>query len=107
MIYVNKYAIFPSATFKRELKEIIYYFKQKLKEPIIAKNFYKNVIKEINSLEFMPERHIKITYYKDKKRNLHRLLIYNYVIIYEVDNSTQQVFILHIFHNTQNYLNQI
>lgn len=92
MIYINKYAIFPSATFKIELKEIIYYFKQKLKEPIIANNLYKKIIKEINSLEFMPERHIKITDYKDKKRNLHRLLIYNYVIIYEVVNDTRSSF---------------
>lgn len=92
MIYINKYAIHPSNTFKRELKEILYYFKQKLKDPMIAKNFYKNVIKEINSLEFMPERHIKITNYKDKNRNLHRLLIYNYVIIYEVENDTRSSF---------------
>lgn len=86
MIYINKYVIFSSATFKKELKEIIYYFKQRLKEPMLAKNFYKNIIKETNSLEFMPERYIKITNYKDKNRNLHRLLTYNYIIIYEVDN---------------------
>ena len=92
MIYLNKYIIRPSPSFENELQETYLYIKFKLKEPITAKRIYKTIKKEIYSLQYFPERHIKITDYKDKKRNLHRLLIYNYVIIYEVVNDTRASF---------------
>ena len=90
MIYINKYIIKPSPSFENELQETYLYIKFKLKEPITAKRIYKTVKKEIYSLQYFPERHIKITNYKDKVRNLHRLLIYNYIIIYEVDNNKRR-----------------
>lgn len=89
MIYLNKYHILLTATFKEELEEIIYYIKYKLKEPLIAKKFYKNVIKEINSLEFMPERYNKIEGIYDNAKTLRKILLNNYLIIYEVKNNTR------------------
>lgn len=107
MSYNNKYQVFPTDTFKEELGDIIYYIKRKLKEPLIAKRLYQNVIKQINSLNFMPERYDRIEYPYDITRILRKTFVNNYIIIYEVKNNTCQVFILHIFHNTQNYFNQL
>lgn len=82
----KKYKVFLTSTFKEEFKEIIYYIKHRLKEPIIAKKFYKKIIYEIKSLEFMPERSniIKETYHETIA--LRKIFIDNYVIIYEVKN---------------------
>lgn len=87
MTYSKQYTVLPTATFKEELEEIIYYLKYKLKEPIIAKKFYKIVIKKINSLEFMPERYNKIEQVYGKTRNLRKTSLGNYIIIYEVNNT--------------------
>lgn len=57
IILNNTYIIQPTATFKEELEQIIYYIKYNLKEPSIAINFYKKVIREVSSLKFMPERY--------------------------------------------------
>lgn len=88
MIY-HKYYIRPTTTFKEELEDIIYYIKQKLKEPLIAKKFYKSVIKEIKSLESMPERYEKLKEVYNKTRILRKTFVSNYIIIYEIDNNTR------------------
>lgn len=107
MVLINRYTILPTASFKKELNEIVYYLKNKLEEPKIAKRFYKNVIKNMNSLSFMPERYKRIEEVYNRKKNLRRMLVNNYVIIYEVKKDISQVFILHIFHGSQNYLEKL
>ncbi|MBO5478940.1 MAG: type II toxin-antitoxin system RelE/ParE family toxin [Clostridia bacterium] len=89
MIYLNKYHILPTVTFKEELEEIIYYVKRKLKEPLVAKRFYNDVIKEINSLAFMPDRCKQIEGMHDETRILRKTSVNNYIIIYEVNNNTR------------------
>lgn len=88
----NKYQVFPTDTFKEELGNIIYYIKRKLKEPLVAKRLYQNFIKQINSLNFMPERYDRIEYPYDTKRTLRKVLVNNYIIIYEVKNDTRSSF---------------
>lgn len=88
----KKYIVLPTSTFKEELKNITSYFKYNLKEPLLAKRFYKNVSNKIKSLEFMPEKHTIISNFKNNSKLLRKLLIDNYVIIYEVINDTRTSF---------------
>lgn len=85
----NKYTVLPTSTFKEEFKEIIYYIKHKLKEPLTAKRFYKKVINEIKSLKFMPEKYKAIEERYNKSKILRKTSVNNYVIIYEVNNYTR------------------
>lgn len=86
----NNYTILPTSTFKQELEEIMYYITHKLKEPLVAKRFYKKVVNEIKSLKFMPERYKIIErIYNNKSKILRKTSINNYVIIYEVNNNTR------------------
>ena len=68
----NKYTVLPTSTFKEEFKEIIYYIKHKLKEPLTAKRFYKKVINEIKSLKFMPEKYKSIEKIYNKSKILRK-----------------------------------
>ena len=47
----NKYTVLPTSTFKEEFKEIMYYIRHKLKEPLTAKRFYKKAVNETKSLK--------------------------------------------------------
>lgn len=105
MTYSKKYIVNPTPSFEKNMEEIYNYIFFKLKEPNIANKLYKLVIKEISSLQYSPERYSRVLY--NKNRNIRKLLVKKYIIIYEVDNNTGQVFILHIFHSSQNYLNKI
>lgn len=88
----NKYNIYLTSTFKKELNNIIYYLKNILNEELIANKFYKNVIKRISSLNSMPERYSKINGTYFKIRNLRKTLIDNYIIIYEVNQNVRTSF---------------
>ena len=99
------YKIIWSPNAKEELEGIHFYIKYYLKEKNIADKIVKNILNQVLNLQYSPERYSRILY--NKNRNIRRLLVKKYVIIYEVDNNTGQVFILHIFHSSQNYLNKI
>ena len=98
---IKKYKIIWSPTFKNELDNICSYISEELKEPKIAKKFYLKIIEKLNSLKIFPERHISM---KVKNIAFRKLLWKNYVIIYQINFRTREVFILHIFHGNQNYL---
>lgn len=103
MTLENEYKIFLTNKFKEELENIIYYIKYKLKEPVIADNMYHKIMQKILSLKFMPNRYAKLDLLPNL--NLRKLIIKNYIVLYKVYNNTNQVFILHIFHCSQNYFN--
>ena len=88
----NKFIIFQTADFEEELEKIIYYINKKLKEPNIAEKFYNDVINKILSLSFMPERYMKIKVSKDNHRDIRKLPIKDYLIIYEVNKNTRTSF---------------
>lgn len=100
---MRKYNIIWSPNFKRELESIYNYICNKLNAKIIADNLYNQIINQIYSLKYYPERYQKLNI---KDENIRRLIVNNYIIIYKInDIFPDQVYILHIFHNNQNYLN--
>ena len=101
---MNKYNIKTTKAFEEELLDIYSYIVDYLQEPKIANEKIRN---KILSLQYLPERYSRIFKSKFKNRNLRKLLINNFVIIYEVRNDTYQIFILHIFNKYQNYLNKL
>ncbi|MBQ9267600.1 MAG: type II toxin-antitoxin system RelE/ParE family toxin [Clostridia bacterium] len=105
MTLSNKYNIQITDNFKDEIANVIDYIVDKLKEPVIAYRIYDKVIKQISKLDFMPYRYPKIQNYSNRQKDLRKLSVYSFRIIYEIDNNSKQVFILHIFHSTQDYFN--
>jgi len=101
---MNKYEIIWSPKAYEDLQNIYAYIINQLKEKYIANNIIKNILNSISSLSYLPERHTKVFKSKIRIKNLRKLHIDNYVVIYEVVHNTRP-FILHIFHNAQNYLN--
>lgn len=97
-----KYEIITTDTFEKELQNIFHYINFHMQEPIIAKNLYNKIINSISKLNYFPERYFKLK--NCKTANVHRLIVNNYVIIYKI-SSLNHVYILHIFHGNQNYLN--
>ncbi len=104
---MNKYNIKTTKAFEEELLDIYSHIVDYLQEPKIANEKYKKIRNKILSLQYLPERYSRIFKSKFKNRNLRKLLINNFVIIYEVRNDTYQIFILHIFNKYQNYLNKL
>ena len=88
----NKFTIFPIATFKEEFFNIFHYIKYNLTDPLSAYDFYDTILNAISSLDFMPERYVRILYSNNQSKNLRKFTIGNYIIIYEVIRNTRTNF---------------
>lgn len=81
MTYIKQYDIHPTTTFKEEVKEIYRYLAITLREPSVANNLYR----KIDTLKYLPERYSGIS---NLNQNIRRLLVDNYVIVYEIKKDT-------------------
>lgn len=82
---MDKYKIIVTPDFEEELEKIYYYFKFFLKANKIANTFYQTIIDSIFSLEYFPKRYHKLYNYSKCDKDIRKLIIKKYIIIYEVN----------------------
>ena len=87
-----------------ELNEIYEYISNKLKENNIAKKLLKEVNQKVLNLETMPEKYMKIGKTDKLKRNYHRMVVKNYVVLYTVDHKNRKVYVSSIVYGGKDYL---
>lgn len=81
------YKIIWSKTFKEELKKICNYILYTLQEPLTVKELYFRIITSLQSLEYFPKRYHKISnYFNSNNKDIRKLVIKKYIIVYEVDD---------------------
>lgn len=69
-------------------------------------NFEKKIeriYKDIDNLTFMPRMHKTLIYFKDKRGEYRRIVSGKYIIIYKIVRN--EIIILRIFNQKENYLN--
>ena len=89
MTFYNKYIIIYTSLFQSELERMLKYIAFNLDSPNVAKSFYKEITNKLYSLQYFPERYMKINY---KNKLLRKLLVHKYVIIYEINKNTRSSF---------------
>ena len=86
---MNKYKIIWSPKAYDDLQNIHAYITYKLKEKHIANNVIKKILNSIASLNYLPEKYIRIYKSDPKAKNWRKLAIDNYIVIYEVEDNTR------------------
>lgn len=100
---MKEYRVNLTSQFKEELKKLLYFFPHSYNT---RRKLHNEIGNTVLSLSIFPERYSKTN--KDfKMYNIRKIPINKFVIIYEVDNEKDEVYILHIFSEKQDYLNQI
>ena len=99
---MKEYKINLTDQFLEELDTSLYFFPSYM----TRRKLYHDVRNIVSSLSIFPERYSKINK-KEKTKNIRKIPVSKFVIIYEVDNDQDEVYILHIFLQKQDYLNQI
>ena len=84
---------------RKDLKRIYKYMKEYNVEKSIEKIYL-----DIDNLAFMPRIHKTLIYFKDKKGEYRRIVSGRYNIIYKIIEN--EIIILRIFNQKENYLNQ-
>lgn len=103
MDYIYKYKIILIDNAQEELEEIYNYIAQYLKEPIIAERLIIKILQGISILETSPyiSREIRA---KRQREPCRRLVISNYIVLYQIKEAQKEVLISHIFYGRRNYL---
>ena len=103
----NKYKIQLSIKAKNDLKEIVLYIKNELKEPAIA-NRYTNLVKrEIQKLEYFPQKFAIIDDDIIKDLNIRKININNYIVFYTIDDEVKRVNIVRILYGASDWLSKL
>lgn len=88
---MNKYSIQLSIEAKNDLKRIISYIKNELREPVIAKKYANLIKQEIKILEYMPQKFSVIDSEVLKDNNFRKIVIKNYIVFYRVNEESRIV----------------
>lgn len=87
-----------------EMDNIYNYISEKLKENAAAKRLIKEVNKRVLELSSSPELYMKIGKVDRLKREYHRMVVKNFVVLYTIDYENKKVFISRMIYGRQNYL---
>ena len=88
----------------KEIINIYDYISTELKENRTAIKLISTVNEKILNLKTNPELYMKVGKVDKLKREYHRIVIKNYVILYTVDYNQRKIFISHMIYGKRNYL---
>ena len=103
----NKYKIRLSIKAKDDLKNIVFYIKNELHEPIIATKYFQFIKKELQTLEFLPQKYAIIDDDIIKNLQIRKLNIKNYIVFYRIDEQKNIVNIERILYNASDWLSNL
>lgn len=98
-----KYQIAVLKQVENDMKEIIEYYRDMLKEPETAARIYEMIIQKFYSLETMPQRCRIVSEPPYAQMGIRRLLVGNYVIFYRVVENRKTVYIHRVLHHRRQW----
>ena len=100
---MKEYKIKFSPVSRQDMRDIVRYIKNKLKEPSIARK-YKNLFKEeIVKLTDFPERFVSIDEEKNAYRGIRKLIVKNYIVFYRINVEKMLVTIERVLYGASNW----
>lgn len=88
-----------------EITEIYEYISNNLKVNNAAKRLMTEVTNKVLELANRPEIYMKIGKTDRLKKEYHRMVVKNYVILYTIDFEKRKIYISHMIYGRKNYLN--
>ena len=101
------YKIKLSIKARDDLKSIILYIKNNLKEPSIAKKYAQIIRDEIQTLEYAPQKFAVIDDVSIKDLNIRKLIIKNYIAFYRINEENKIVSVERILYGASNWINEL
>lgn len=87
-----------------EMTAIYDYISDTLKENEAAKRLISQVNEKVLELSESPELYMKIGKVDRLKREYHRMVVKNYVVLYTIDYEKKKVYVSRMIYGRQNYL---
>lgn len=80
------------------------YIRNQLKSKIAADRFIHKIKKETEDLSYCARSYYLIHQTKNDQKEKRRLVVNNFIIIYEINLVSQEVYLLHLFYYRKNNL---
>ncbi len=103
----EKYEVLLSIKAKEDLKSIVFYIKNNLNEPSIAKKYAKVIKEEIISLSYFPQRNAIIDEETIKNLKMRKIVVKNYITFYRMNEENNIVSIERILYGASNWINEL
>ena len=94
-VYIRKAA-------KNDIADIYNYVKYSLQSPDAAMNIVEKIEESIMDLNFMPERFEMLGMEGSNYKNIRKLIVKNYIIVYKVIKKDYRVDVLRVFYSKRN-----
>ena len=88
----------------KEMTEIYEYISNNLKEDNAAKRLMTEVTNKVLNLENTPEIYMKIGKVDKLKREYHRMVVKNYIVLYTIDLEKRKVYVSRMVYGRKKYL---
>lgn len=98
-----RFKVIVEATAASDLRSILRYITESLKEPVIAKRIYSSIKKQIMALDQMPLRFALVQDEIFAARGLRKMPIENYFVFYTADETVKEVHILRVLYNRREW----
>ena len=104
---IEKYKVLLSIKAKEDLKDIVFYIKNNLKEPAIACKYAKMIKDEIKELSYFPQRNAIIDDDIITDLKVRKLIIKNYIVFYRINEENNIVNVERILYGASNWINEL
>lgn len=100
---LTEYKVIIELSAQRDLKCILRYITDTLKEPVIARRIYASIKEQIFTLGQMPLRHSIVRDQPYTEMGVLMLLVENYIAFYIIDDEKCEVHVLRILYNRREW----
>lgn len=96
------YKVFIKKDAKEDIADIYHYIKYTLQSSDAAMNIVKKIEESIMDLNFMPERFELLGLEGSGYKNIRKLIVKNYIVVYKVLKKDCRVEVLRVFYSKRN-----
>ena len=104
---MSEYKIKFSPKSKQDIKEIVKYIKDKLKEPSIAKKYEKFFKDKISRLTNFPSKFVEIDEENVTYKGIRKLIVKNYIVFYRIIDEKNVISIERILYGASDWKNKL
>lgn len=97
------YKLVMTDSFLRDLDNVMGYITLSLENKMAAAALLDDIEKSYNNIECMPLMYESCYDSRLKESGYRKVTIHNYIMVYRVDEETETVYIMRLFHGRQNY----
>lgn len=96
------YKVYIGKDAKKDITDIYHYIKYTLQSSDAAMNIVKKIEESIMDLNFMPERFELLDLEGSDYKNIRKLIVKNYIVVYKVLKKDCRVDVLRVFYSKRN-----